>query len=745
MIEGYQLQKVAADPIGGWLVFTLLVAAAIGIGAWAYWATPAPLPRRRRVILWVCRATGLILLVLLLARPVAVLARQLGHDPEVVVLVDRSGSMGLRDSGADATRLARAARHARTLVADLSKRFRVTVRSFDTALHDPEADVASLVPDSARGSAPGEVLERLLREPSHPSLAAVVMLTDGVATRGHDLVSVAKRFPVPIYTLAIGDSAAPADVQLLGADAPPAAFVGEPTVVRVRARATGKTAHVARVRLAGPTGPIDEREVSLGGEGTLREIPFRIVPQQPGQQLYRLAVSAASGGRPAGDAIAVNDSLQFSLNVRKDRMQVLVLEERVTWDFTFLRRTLERDTTLAYNYLVRSPSGQPISLDDASVAEFPTTLETLGEYKAVILGDIDRDFLSTAQLELLARFVEAGGGLLILGGNRPEGLARFAGTPIERISPIDPSAPPAGGEGSGDASALAPRVTPLGDAHPLVALHGDVYQNRTVWADLPPTWPACAPASAGLGAQVLVNLEGPMRSFPLVTVGRAGGGRVMVFSGQAFWKWKFLRDGLGGRDEFFDGFWVGVMRWLADPDPTGRFWIQPERYVSRQGEDVELVGRAIGEDFQPLRDAALRCVIQAGGDSIEIAPSWGASGEVSFDADVLPPGSYTYRVTLDPARGAPAVERGGFIVDANGPEWWALAARPRLLAEAAEASGGAAIAPADIDALAGKIPTAPRIASVSHEIPLWNNPLPFLLFLLLVGVEWWVRRQSGLA
>lgn len=288
-------------------------------------------------------------------------------------------------------------------------------------------------------------------------------------------------------------------------------------------------------------------------------------------------------------------------------------------------------------------------------------------------------------------------------------------------------------------------MTVLGDAHPLVALHGDVVSNRAVWRDLPPLRPAVAADATRPGAQVLVRSVGERRSFPLVTVGRSGSGRVVAFTGRSFWKWKFLREGLGQRDEFFDRFWVGVMRWLADPEPSVRIHVEPERLVFRHGEHVRLSGRALAEDLSPIEPDAIAVTVAADRDSVTLAPTWGERGDVSFDAGLLPAGAYRYTVRVEEPRAEPFVLTGEFRVDTSGPEWWRLPARPDLMRAAANETGGRTLTAASAASLVEDIPAPVAFAGAVHETLLWNHPVPILLLLALLGSEWWLRRRSGLA
>lgn len=738
---GADVQSLALHPYGGWLVFLLLAAVSILLAGWAYWTTPAPLTTGRRVLLWVCRGVALVGVLVLLARPVAVVAEALRGKPQVMVLVDRSGSMTLRDG--EVTRGDRARQVADDLARSLADRFEVTLRPFDDALRAPASGQGELAADSLGGSAPGDAVVRIAREPRDGPLASVVLVTDGATTRGRDLPTAVGQLDVPLHAVVVGDSVAADDLQLVGLDVPPAAFVGEPVEVSVRARSTGEGARTTTLVLEDGDRELARETVTLGGDGAVRDVRFTFTPDEPGHRFYRARfVDEASA---ADNAVGVNDDIHLPLLVRKDRLQVLVIEEHLSWDFTFLRHTLERDTTLAYTYLVKL-GDRVESLGDGRVERFPRDLPSLNEFKAVVLGDVGDELVGPPELDLLARYVEGGGGLLVLGGNRSEGIARLASTPLERVIPLPLRRPPGAGEGSTGDPALPARLTLLGEAHPLVTLHADTYGNRALWADLPPLRPAIGPVSGGPGAEVLVELEGPQRRFPLITAGRAGAGRVLAVTGRSIWQWKFLREGVGADDEFFDRFWVGAVRWLADPEPTARIRIEPERRVFRPGDPVVLAGRVLGPDLAPATDATIDARLTAEDGTVHtLSLERGEAGEVRLEADDLAAGAYDYAITVTEP-GAPPVElTGRFRIERNGPEWWRTASDPATLRLAAGATGGLVVPVDRALELGPRIAPPPVTAASTREVALWNHPLPFVIFLLAVATEWWLRRRSGMA
>ena len=63
----------------------------------------------------------------------------------------------------------------------------------------------------------------------------------------------------------------------------------------------------------------------------------------------------------------------------------------------------------------------------------PTTMHQLLDYELVILNNVSGFDLSLARMELLERYVrDAGGGFIMLGGDKSYSAGGYYGTPIER-------------------------------------------------------------------------------------------------------------------------------------------------------------------------------------------------------------------------------------------------------------------------------------------------------------------------
>ena len=164
--------------------------------------------------------------------------------------------------------------------------------------------------------------------------------------------------------------------------------------------------------------------------------------------------------------------------------------------------------------------------------EFPSDRRTLDAYDVVVLSDIGSNSLllhpdtfvrgqrTPNRLSLIAEWVEAGGGFMMIGGYLSfqgiDGTARYHRTPIERILPVEMLP-------YDDRAEVPEGFTPQPGAaagHPVLAgIEGD--------------WPYLLgynETKAKAGAEVLLRTGPGPDAPPLLTAGRYGKGRTMAWT-----------------------------------------------------------------------------------------------------------------------------------------------------------------------------------------------------------------------
>jgi uncharacterized membrane protein len=709
-------------------------------------------PRSRAIFLSVRLCAALLLLMLML-EPVLSRERLRTEDLTVVVLLDRSRSMSVRDSYGGRPRYQVAAdflNGPRTgLLPLLGDDFRVVPLAFDTEVRNAldgdvegETEPPGLLTDLAaaiRGA--GEAVPK-------SETVAVVLLTDGAENAGGDAREAARELSTPIFAVGFGRRGdaeeTRKDLAILSVDAPETAFAENTVVAEVTVRSTGydladEGNRLARLVLSeGGEQILTERVEFTEGAGTVR-VPLRFVPTGKGPHSYRAALTFRGD-----EAIEENNSRSFSLDVLDRRASVLYFDATLRWEAKFLRDFLSRDPAIDLTAVLHSGQGRLIVQGDTHGVDLskklPVTEEGFSKFDVVVLGDVEAAVLSRAQLELLRKRVEGGGGLLTIGGYNAYGPGGYAGTPLAEALPVFIDA----GDGQRESEAQL-SFTPQGRVHPMLSGLSMFFTGRP------------RPTLRGLtrvrkekpGAQVLVvaDADGEERESPVLVAHRYGEGRAVAFTGDTTWVWH-RTPGIGGEDGLFRRFWGQIVRWLLEREPEVEQTGDPlvlfaDKASYRIGERIRLRARARDAEGSPISDATLAGTVR------------GPGGEQSLEFLSVPrlPGHYEARLRARTPGSHRAVAKAAkvgtaevaFEVEDASVEMDEFDLNDALLADVARISGGRAYhAPPTAEKVAEDIRMPLMGLTERQELSLSNTPLFFLLFVALVTAEWYLRRRRNL-
>jgi hypothetical protein len=741
----WPIRSISLGVSGSWVpVFWIGLGLAALLAIWAYRAPVPPLPRAHRVLLGLLRFTALALLLLALFQPVMTVAAKSGDRPLLAILLDRSTSMNLpAAAGSDTTRRVTVAQTVLKRIAPaLAGEFDLRVYGFGTdwaEIGRGEGGEWPPLPADQDATALGPALGGLLAERERRPVA-IVVLSDGGANSGSDPITAAERGGVPVVAVPVSLDSTVVDAAIVECLVNRTTQLGQETTVSVTVESRLPIATRATVVLREGEAVVAQAPILLpAGVGrTGCDLQFR--PAQLGVRRY----SITAEGVP-DEITAANNQRSFALKVTEERLQVLLLADRLSWDLTFLRRTLAGDRGLALTTLVRIAAGpgafRPIG--SGKLAGLPSRGGELTPFDCVILLGLDPSRLPAATTKALSAYGAGGGGILVAAGpgNRPL-KAYEPGGPLSGLVPVRPESRPS------DGGLVAPHLTPAGSIHPVTSLGEMASEADRLWKELPPM-EAGQPVKVPLGGEVLVEGNGARGVVPLVVAGRTGSGRSLVVNGSLAWRWGFLLAGSGNDPTVHHRFWSEATRWLAAGNAGGQLEIDADQAVFLSGRRVTVGARLTSEDLTPIDDAEVRIEIApAGGEgeARELALARGGGpGQYTGDLGFMPPGFY--QLKGEAVRGNQRWNGQGepFLVDRATVDGLDPAADPGLLRRIAQSSDGAFVAPEAAERAINEVVRRQLAIVHTREIPLWNHAGLFLAFIGCASGEWFLRRRSGLA
>ncbi len=469
-------------------------------------------------------------------------------------------------------------------------------------------------------------------------------------------------------------------------------------------------------------------------------VDLDVVLDRAGKRILQVAIES-----PDGDTIGDNDRRFLTVDVARDRVRLLHIAGRPTYDVRALRTWLKADASVdvvAFFILRTHRSAVGASPDELALIPFPVDelfSVHLPSFDAVILQDFDaRPYGLSKHLSKLARYVEQGGGLIMVGGPNAFVSGNYARTPLASVLPV--ALDGIGGKGAVDLARFTPRVTRAGKhapvLEPLAGLLGSTL----------PTMPgANVVGSAREGATVL--WEHPSRTtrsgepMPVLALGEYGSGRSIALAVDGSHKLAFSTFAASAAGRGHGAFWDGLLGWLMR-DP--RFEPVKARLPTGCIAGVETTLELRAPFVEDGTQAEVVISRMGSGDEVRTVNTTleGGRGSVSVPLGKLSAGGHTATVRLR-RQGRSAPSRYDFACEVGGDEWADPRPDAARLSAIAQATGGEAVGLAEIADL--PLPKAARVVAqrrVRPVMPAWGWTLTAAVCL---GGHWVARRRSGLS
>ena len=764
-----------ARPLPSW-AWVLIVGGAGLLGWWSYWRLDAP--SRARMVLAGVRAAMLILLALVISGPRLVRPNIVVEPDWVIVLVDRSESMGIRDVG-EGTRRTREAQLEGLLESSwpmwssLSEERRVVWLGFDAGAYDLE-----VLPDDAGvdlGEADGQrtslasALDQAMRRAAARPVSAVVVLSDGrsVDEPSRQAMRRLEAEQVPVFTVALGRAEALADLAIDRVRAPRVAFVDDTIPIDVRiARHGGGEWPAATVQLVdAPTGLVlDERALEPsegpGASGDLASVMLRAKPEDAGERSWAVRIVTDEP-----DLIETNNELAIGIELVDRPLRVLYLDGYPRWEQRYVETLLLREKSIESSSMMVASNRRYTQEGDRLLDAVPRSPEEWAEFDVVVIGDVRSDLFSAEQLEQLREHVAVrGAGLLWIAGPGAT-PSSWRGTALADLIPFRL------GDGRGQGvNAYAEPVTMVrteaSERLGLLDMSEEGWPEllsdpRTGWSRL---WyaqriedEALKPASEVLARAVPASawrraLIDEPESTPLVVSMRYGAGRVIYVGTDEIWRWRF------GRGETLpERFWLPLIRLqgresLARGGAPALLEASPRRAVV--GEPIRIAIRLLDESLLETRPRGLTVRIRAEDEEEpaeqELTLSRDDSGGERlgqvYSATWLAPASGTYTIEASDAMLAAMDLRTDVEVSRSDDELRRPETNHALLASLSDSTGGRVLIGSELGDLPELLPRRRmEIAGEPDVATLWDRPIVLAMLVLLLGVEWIGRRLTRLS
>jgi len=573
-------------------------------------------------------------------------------------------------------------------------------------------------------------------------LAGIVLLSDGLDTslrKAEAAIGDLGEHGVPIYPVPLG-IADPDDVSIRTVIVQEVAFSGDKVPVRVQIKSKGYEKRVAglSVKLKGRT--VSRKSISLKGGLQFEDIFFHVDIYEKEAAKIEVFIEPFSD-----EATSENNRIERSVSVVNEKINILCIEGSARWEYRYLRAMLKRDPRFKTTFI--ATRGKPEIAKNSSeyIARFPELREEAFNYDLVILGDVDAEFFTGEEMQLLEELIrDRGGSLLVLCGSRFTPTS-YGGTVVEKMMPV---AFEADGEWEDADDSVYPVLTPEGRSSLVMTLETDTETNDRIWSRVAPLDHLPPLHSPKPGATVLAELSDTAarnEAFPLVSWHRYGAGKCMTIASDRLW---LLRFKMG--DKYHWRVWSQCIQFLTLSRLMGehkRIRLETDRSTYQNGERALVYAKVLDDTYNPENRSGFMIEVKLLDDaagsthSLRLVPNVTKPG--LFEGYFNPPkaGRYLVQSNADDEEYSNTTE---FQVADLNPEMANTDMQLARLKRIADISGGECLSLSGFNKLATIVDRTPHTTTTLTDHSLWRDGWLALLVIALMGFEWMLRRRYDL-
>lgn len=750
----------------------LLGVLAVVAGAWLatelYQRESLSAARRRLLVL--VRICAWMVLLVILGQPACERTVVTWDKPVLAVLLDHSESMGIVDPGTTAAAGKSRAALVNEALAAASDPIDRLAQLYDVRLlrigARPEPATSWNIQPVAplTGVAAALRAARELRAAPGRPPPTVLLISDGAENMA-DAAAV-RRLAEDLASQrtalwAVGVGPEPGQTPLVELDpliVPPRVGVRDLVHVSVSGRVRGCCGQVLQIEVLWNDQVAERTALDMDYDVEHLQRDYELVPPGPGMHRLtaRVTLPEVFGGQPFMTSAVID--------VGTAQVRVLYLERVPHFESRFAMQAWQGDRL--FDVTRCSLLDGEHALDGDAIAEL------IHGYDVVVMGRLGSRIPTAAAAALADAVIRRGVGLLLSGGTELLNSADFVNTELARLCPVHLSDRQFGLVGR-------PRFVPTaaGLRHPALqrvatgetgAEQHTPADERAIWDALPPLGGAAA-CGKPKPAAVVLAVDADER--PLLAAQEVGRGRCLVAAWESTWPWALVSD---EGQRLHERLWRQMVGWLANRRP--RAWVvtdEAEYALTALGAGDRRVRihagmsgleQAPGDGGEMALEAAL--VLRPVSDEIEedgsmpvplrrIVGGWTAElPDWAGQIPVLPEGRYELTFTVTEPEGTDPVHaaRTLFSVVARNVERRAPTANLPLLKAVAQRTatcGGRYVGLAGLPGMLAELARTDLrrkvLTPVRYDLTA-QDPWGLLAWLvLLLGLEWIIRKRSGLS
>lgn len=700
-----------------WIIFILLILIALAYSVYVYRFTLPPVSNLKRLSLALIRFLALTIMILVFFEPVLSLVKKIKVEPVNLVFVDNSKSMQINDGS-------QRIKNTLSLLNELSNsdiKNNLLFYSFGSEVNQIEGNKFS---ESLNFNENSTNLSKIFNTDllKDKNIASITVISDGVITEGITPTYQAEKLGKPVFVVAVGDSSRKKDVAIKNVLFNEFVYAETPTTISAMITNNGFAGQSITAYLYEGNTLIEQQQIALDNSG-VNSVNFTYIPKQSGEKKLTIKISNLES-----ETSTANNVYPFFLNVRSNKIKILIISGSPSPDLTFIKNALQSENNFQINTLTQvngsafleiNPNQKIDSADVLLLLSFPTK--------------------ETPQ-EIFNRVKEK-----ILNKNTPFFLMLNNSIDLTKLLQISNVLPVTIQSFRGDYLIAQPDLNSDEINNPIISSN----INLNDWNNLPPILYSAGSITSKVESKVLsfIKVETNRLKLPLIISRNLASKRSLCFIGKDFWKWKLQT--APRNIQLYDNLIINVVKWLSVTDEQKQFTVKTIRKFYSAGDDVEFVAELYDEALNPLNDSEIEIKIKSSSDN-EFSLALNSIGNGLYEGKIklMIPGDYTFSAEAKLNGKVYKKDTGRFNIGDIDLEMIETRMNFELLNDLSYRTGGKLFMPDENNSLLSELRRSIKKVSdekiVESQFKLWSNEWMLVIAVLLFTLEWFIRKQSGM-
>ncbi len=679
--------------------YVLLCIAIAGLGAFLLYRKDrnlAELSTLWKRVLAALRFLSLFFLAFLLLEPLLEYSKKKVEKPIIVLAHDNSESMVFaNDSVVVKSQLEESYN---SLKAKLSADYEVVSYSVgDKVSENPTFDFKDKQTNLS------EFFTEIQNRYYNRNLGGIVLASDGIYNSGGNPVFEAKKLKnVPVFSIQVGDTTPQKDLLIEEISHNRLVYKGNkfPVVVTVKAEQLNGVKTNVVVSKNGRV--LGKKPISVNNDLYLTQSSFELESEGTGLQKYDVRVETVNG-----EFTTTNNYKSFYVDVLESKQKILILANSPHPDINALKLGFQSNE----NYEVTTNLAQ----------DFKDKIE---EFSLVVLYNLP------SQNEGLSLLKDKEVPLLLVVGNQ---------TNVNSFNALKKGVTINNSKGFTEAQAyvntdfsqftISPGLVSFVNSFPPVQVPFN--QKYSV---------------SNSTETAIYQRIGPVKTkYPLLAFNKNGAYKTGMLLGEGIWRWRLQDYSNNGSSDLFNELIVQTAQYLVSKEDKSLFRVFRKTAYS-ENEKVQFEAEVYNKSYELVTtsDANMKIFNE---QKEEFSYTFSKVGDsYKLNSGSLKPGSYTY-VATSTSKGGKLTRTGEFSVEELKVEQNNTVANHQLLFNLSDVTGGEVLSISGLSSLDEKLKKQENLVDVIYQEKdvddLINMKVIFFFILLLLGIEWFVRKRNG--